>query len=146
MKKTVGDILQSKGHDIWSIGPDASVYQAIEKMAEKGVGALLVIDQGQMVGILSERDYTRKVILRGRSSMTTAVKEIMTSEVITVRHDQTADECMQIVTERRVRHLPVFKGTRLIGMISIGDIGKAIICEQQFIIEQLKEGWPTVKG
>ena len=145
MTKTVGDILQSKGHDIWSIGPDASVYQAIEKMAEKGVGALLVIDQGRMVGILSERDYTRKVILRGKSSKSTAVREIMTSEVVTVRHDQRVEECMQLMTVRRVRHLPVFKGAQLIGMISIGDVGKAIISEQQFIIEQLKEGWPTVR-
>jgi len=143
--KTVGDVLQSKGHDIWSIGPDASVYQAIEKMAEKGIGALLVIDEGRMVGILSERDYTRKVVLQGKASKTTAVKEIMTSEVVTARQDQTVEQCMQIMTERRVRHLPVFKGSQLIGMISIGDVGKAIMTEQQFIIEQLKEGWPTVK-
>lgn len=136
--KTVKDILRAKGHDIWSITPDATVFDALTKMAHKNVGALTVMEGDQLVGIISERDYARKVILQGKTSRTTAVREIMSSPVICVRPQQTVEESMALLTGRRIRHLPVIEDNRVIGMISIGDLVKAIISEQQFIIEQLE--------
>lgn len=136
--KKVKDILEVKGRDVWSIGPDVSVYDAMKLMADKGIGALLVMEGIKVVGVISERDYARKVILQGRSSRTTLVKEIMTAHVLYARPEQNIDECMAVMTERRVRHLPVMEGDQLVGVISIGDLVKSIITEQKFIIEQLE--------
>jgi CBS domain-containing protein len=136
--KKVRDILEVKGRDVWSIGPDASVFDALKLMAEKDVGALVVLDGGNLVGIISERDYARKIALLGRASPTTQVKEIMTTDVVCVDPEQNVDQCMALVTEKRVRHLPVLENGKLIGLISIGDLVKSIITEQQFIIEQLE--------
>ncbi len=137
--KTVRDLLRVKGNQVWSIGPDASVYEALSLMAEKDVGALLVLDgTGQLAGILSERDYARKIVLKGKTSRETPVREIMTERVVWVRPDQTIEECMALMTNKRVRHLPVLEAGRLIGVISIGDVVKDIISEQEFIIGQLE--------
>jgi CBS domain-containing protein len=135
---TIKQILDTKGYMVWSIHPQESVFAAIQLMAEKEVGALVVLEGDAVVGIISERDYARKVVLKGRSSRETAVRDIMTPDVIYVRLDQSIEECMTIVTERRIRHLPVLDGGRLVGIISIGDLVKTIIAEQQFIIEQLE--------
>jgi CBS domain-containing protein len=130
-------ILNNKDSRIWSVAPDATVYEAIELMAEKAIGALLVISEGKLVGIISERDYARKVILHGRSSKDTPVREIMTSSLITVTPEHTVDECMRIVTQHRIRHLPVLDGDKLVGVISIGDLVNAIIAAQAHTIDQL---------
>jgi len=135
---TVREILRNKGCDVWSIAPDATVYEALCLMADKNVGAVLVIDACTLVGILSERDYARKVILHGKSSRDTLVREIMTERVVYVRPEQTAEECMALMTEKRVRHLPVLEGDRLVGVVSIGDVVKSIISEQEFVIDQLE--------
>lgn len=135
---TVGEILNRKGHDIWSISPNATVYEALELMADKNIGAVLVTDGGTLVGILSERDYARKVILKGLASKEVPVRRIMTDRVICVRTDQTAEDCMALMTDKRVRHLPVLEYDRLVGVISIGDVVKAIISDQEFIIKQLE--------
>lgn len=136
--KTVKQLLQAKGRDIWTISPDATVYEALLFLAEKDIGALLVLEDETLKGILSERDYARKVILRGKSSRDTPVREIMTTKVYYVRPDQTIEDCMALMTERRVRHLPVLENNEVVGVISIGDVVKAIISEQEFIIEQLE--------
>jgi CBS domain-containing protein len=135
---TIKQILDTKGYAVWSIHPRESVFAAIQQMAEKEVGALVVLEDDTVVGIISERDYARKVTLKGRSDRETAVRDIMTPHVICVRLDQSLEECMTIVTERRIRHLPVLDSGRLIGIISIGDLVKTIIAEQQFIIAQLE--------
>lgn len=136
--KTVSDLLRVKGNQVWSIGPDATVYDALTLMAEKDVGALLVLDNvGQLVGILSERDYARKIVLKGKTSRETPVRAIMTGKVLWVRPDQTIEEIMALMTNKRIRHLPVLEEGRLVGVISIGDVVKAIISEQEFMIEQL---------
>ncbi len=132
-------VLQGKGYDVWSIGPEASVYDAIEMMADKEVGALVVMEGDSLVGLLSERDYARKVILQGRSSRDTKIKDIMTSRVAYVRPEQSVEECMALMTDKRIRHLPVMDGDKLLGVISIGDLVKAIIEEQQHVIEQLEQ-------
>ncbi|MBI2349335.1 MAG: CBS domain-containing protein [Deltaproteobacteria bacterium] len=136
--KRVKDILDVKGRDIWSIAPDVSVYDAMKLMADKEIGSLMVMEGTKLVGIISERDYARKVILQGRSSRTTQVREIMTSRVVYAQPDQNIEECMALVTEKRVRHLPVIDEGQLVGVISIGDLVKSIISEQKFIIEQLE--------
>jgi CBS domain-containing protein len=135
--QTVRDILKGKGSDVWSVEPDATVFEALQRMAEKEVGALVVIQGTQIVGLMSERDYARKIILHGRASPTTLVKEIMTSPVMYIHLDQAIEECMSLMTEKRMRHLPVIDKGNLVGLISIGDIVKSIIADQQFIIEQL---------
>jgi len=135
--KTVRDILKVKGTDVWCVDPDATVFDALQRMAEKEVGALVVMQGAQIVGLISERDYARKVILHGRASPTTLVKEIMTSHVVYTHLDQAIEECMALVTEKRIRHLPVMAEGELVGVISIGDLVKSIISDQQFIIEQL---------
>lgn len=135
---TIAQLLKMKGHKFWGIDPKSSVYEGLKLMAEKDVGALLVLDDNKLVGIMSERDYARKVVLRGKSSMDTPVKEIMTSEVVTVRPSQTIEECMALMTEKRIRHLPVLEDGEISGVISIGDVVKAIISEQQFKIDQLE--------
>ena len=136
--KTVKDILQVKSHDIWSIAPDATVFDALKLMADKNVGAVLVLDAGKLVGILSERDYARKVILKGKSSKDIPVREIMTEKVLCVHPDTLIEVCMELMTDKRTRHVPVVEDDRLIGMISIGDVVNAIIAEQRFIIGQLR--------
>lgn len=136
--KTVKDILKVKGRDVWSIGPGTSVYDVMKIMADREVGALMVMEGTKLIGIISERDYARKVILQGRSSKNTQVKEIMTTHVMYARNEQTVDECMALMTEKRIRHLPVINEGQLIGVISIGDLVKSIIDEQRFVIEQLE--------
>jgi CBS domain-containing protein len=133
----VSTLLQHKGNDVWSVGPDDSVYSAIEKMSQKGVGALLVMSGEQLAGIMSERDYTRKVILQGKSSREAKVREIMTSQVAVVASDRTVEECMRIMTDRRVRHLPVVDGGRVTGVLSIGDLVKWTISAQRETINHL---------
>ena len=135
--KTVRDILKVKGSDVWCVEPDATVFAALQRMAEKEVGALVVMQSTQVVGLISERDYARKVILHGRASPTTLVKEIMTGQVVYTHLEQSIEECMALVTEKRIRHLPVMAEGKLVGIISIGDLVKSIIADQQFIIEQL---------
>jgi CBS domain-containing protein len=134
----VKDILQVKGRDVCSIEPGATVYDAMKLMADKEIGALMVMEGRKLVGIMSERDYARKVILQGRSSRTTEVREIMTARVVYAQPEQNIEECMALMTEKRVRHLPVIDDGQLIGVISIGDLVKSIIAEQKFIIEQLE--------
>jgi CBS domain-containing protein len=135
----VKQILQGKGHEVWSVSPEASVFDAIAMMADKEVGALVVMDAHKLVGVVTERDYARKVVLQGRSSKDTKVKEIMTSRVAYARPDQSVEECMAVMTEKRIRHLPVMEGEKMLGIISIGDLVKAIIEEQQHVIEQLEQ-------
>ena len=135
---TVAQLLNSKGHSIHSIGPDNSVLEAIKLMAQLKIGALIVLDNNAMVGIITERDYARKVILQGKSSRNTPISDIMTTNSVCARLDQTIEECMAVITEKRVRHLPVLDNNQVVGIISIGDLVKSIIAEQQFIIEQLE--------
>jgi CBS domain-containing protein len=139
MKTTVEEILQQKGHDVWTISPKATVMDALKLMAEKHIGALVVVHDDQVVGIISERDYARKVILRGRSSINTHVKEIMTDKVYYVSPKTTAEECMILTTQQSIRHLPVLENGKLVGLISIGDVVKSIIGEQETEIRQLSE-------
>ncbi len=135
---TIGSLIGKKGGQVWSLDSAASVYDAIAMMAEKEVGALPVMDGRNLLGIVSERDYARKVILKGRSSKDTAVTEIMSSPVISVSPGQTVEECMRIVTEKRIRHLPVMESCRLVGMVSIGDLVKWVITAQQETIRHLE--------
>ena len=136
--KTVRDILTVKGYEVYCVAPDATVYEAVQHMAEKEIGALMVMEGAQVVGLISERDYARKVILQGRASSTTRVKEIMITPVVYVHIEQAIEECMALMTEKRTRHLPVIEDGKLAGIISIGDLVKAIITDQKFIIEQLE--------
>jgi CBS domain-containing protein len=136
---TVGDILRAKGSDVWSIGSDATVYDALKLMADKNIGAVLVKDGDRVAGILSERDYARKVSLAGRSDREATVREIMTERVICVRLGQNAQACMALMTDKRVRHLPVVEDDQVIGIVSIGDVVKSVLSEQEFIIEQLEQ-------
>jgi CBS domain-containing protein len=136
--KTVRQLLQTKGGEVHSIGPDARVIDALKLMADKEIGALVVIDKGKLAGILSERDYARKVILLGKSSQDIAVREIMTEKVVTIQPAQTVEDCMALMTSRRVRHLPVSEGERLIGLLSIGDLVKEVIADQEQTIKELE--------
>ena len=135
---TVRHVLDRKGHDVHHIHPDASVLDAIRIMAEHQIGALAVLDGGNLVGIISERDYARKIVLKGRTSPGTPVREIMSTRVICARLDQTVEECMAVMTARAVRHLPVLEHEKLVGIVSIGDMVKSIIADQQFTIDQLE--------
>jgi CBS domain-containing protein len=134
----VHQLLGQKGHEVLSIHPGDSVFDAIQKMADKNVGALIVIEDGKLVGMLTERLYARNVFLKGRSSRETPVRDIMETHVVYAQPEQTVEECMAIMTDKRVRHLPVLEGERLIGIVSIGDLVKSIIAEQQYTIEQLQ--------
>lgn len=136
--RLIREVLQLKGSEVWTTTPDTPVYEALKLMAEKEVGALVVVDNGQVVGILSERDYARKVILKGKTSMETPVRDIMTSRVFYVQPEQTIEECMALMTDKRVRHLPVLSGDQLTGIISIGDVVKEIISEQKIYIRDLE--------
>ncbi len=136
--KTVQQLLQMKGGAVFAVAPGDSVLQAITVMAEKGVGALVVLDEGRLAGMLSERDYARKVILHGRSSQGTAVRDIMTAQVITVNSGQTVEGCMALMTQHRIRHLPVIDGGKLMGVLSIGDLVKEVIADREETIKQLE--------
>ncbi len=137
--KTAADVLKSKAHQaVHTITPGALVFDALKLMADKNIGALLVMEGERIAGIITERDYARKIVLMSRSSKETPVREIMTSAVMYVRPGQTTEECMVLMTENRLRHLPVVDGNRLLGLVSIGDLVKSIISEQRFTIEQLQ--------
>jgi CBS domain-containing protein len=136
--KTVKEILEAKSHKLLAISPQASVLDALKLMAERDVGALVVLEGEGLAGIFSERDYARKVILHGKSSKATPVSEIMTHKVVCVRPDQSVEECMALMTDKRIRHLPVLEDRKVIGVISIGDVVKEVISEQRFVIEQLE--------
>ena len=141
---TIGSVLKRKGSAIWSVAPRQTVYEAIEMMADKAVGALLVLSEEKLVGIISERDYARKVILKGKSSATTLVNEIMTSPVIFVTLHHTVDECMEVMTKNRIRHLPVMEGEKLLGIVSIRDLVQWALSEQEETIQHL-ENYITAK-
>lgn len=136
--KSVRALLGVKGHSVHTIGPDATVLDALGEMARRDVGALVVIEDGEMVGLLSERDYARKVILKGKFSKDVPVREIMSAEVVSVTATEKIDVCMKLMTQKRIRHLPVLENDQLAGIISIGDVVKAIIGEQNFTIEELE--------
>ena len=137
--KTVRQMLRDKSDRILSVAPDATVFEALQLMADKEVGALLVLEGGRLVGIMSERDYARKVVLLSKTSRETSVREIMTEKVMFVRPEQTVEECMALMTEKRCRHLPVFDGDKLLGVLSIGDLVKEFISEQDYIIKQMEQ-------
>ena len=135
---SVSEILHYKGTNAWSIAPDATVFQALQMMADKNVGALLVIEGAKLVGILSERDYSRKVVLKGRKSRETAVKEILSGDIIKVTPTHTVEDCMRLMTDHHVRHLPVLEGDNIVGIVSIGDLVNWIISAQTSTIQQLQ--------
>lgn len=134
----VREILRSKGGAVFSVEPGITVYKAIEQMCERNIGGLLIVEQEKLVGIFTERDYARKLILKGKSSKDTAISELMTKNPFTVTADNTIEDCMNIMTEKRIRHLPVVEGERLVGVISIGDVVRQIIQDQKSIIEHLE--------
>lgn len=135
---TVKEILDQKGHTAWTISPETTVLEALELMSKKGLGALVVLENDDVAGIMSERDYARKIILMGRQSQDTPVRDIMTKEVYGVHFETTADECMALMTDKHIRHLPVCKDGKLAGIISIGDVVKAIMTQQKVTIENLE--------
>jgi len=136
--QTATEILRTKGDEVWSIQPDQTILVAIQMMAEKRIGALLVIDNDKLVGIITERDYARKVALEGRSSNQSLVRDIMSHKVLCARPEQTVQECMALMSDKRARHLPIVDHKKVIGVVSIGDLAKSIIAEQQFEIERLQ--------
>lgn len=135
---TIRQLLEKKGNDVWSTSPESSVYDALLLLAEKNVGALVVFDAGKLAGIVSERDYARKVILQGRASMKTPVREIMTEEVFTLSPENSVEEAMALMTKKKIRHLPVIEENEIVGVISIGDLVESIIVEQEIMISQLE--------
>jgi CBS domain-containing protein len=142
MQTTIRHILEVKGHDLWSIGPKASVYDALRMMSDKDIGALIILDADDMVGIMSERDYARKVVLLGKTSRETLVEEIMSKHVFTIHPDQTVEEAMELMYSKHIRHLPVVEdgnGKHVLGMISLGDVVKAIIYKQREAIKEMED-------
>jgi CBS domain-containing protein len=135
---TVKEILEAKGYKVWTIGPEAKVLDALKTMAEKQVGALVVVEKDRVIGVISERDYARKVVLEGKTSKDTPVKDIMTSPVYGVHLESTAEECMGLMTGKHIRHLPVCENDKLLGVVSIGDVVKSIMTEQKITIENLQ--------
>ncbi|HUJ72354.1 MAG TPA: CBS domain-containing protein [Verrucomicrobiae bacterium] len=135
---TVKELLREKGSQVWTITPQATVYDALELMATKNIGALVVLDEGNVAGVFTERDYARKVVLKGRSSKTTAVGELMVTDVLYVSPDDTIENCMALMTDKRLRHLPVMENGNLVGVVSIGDIVKVIISDREFTIRELE--------
>jgi CBS domain-containing protein len=135
---TVRQILDAKGHDVATIGPDDTVFVAVKKMADENIGSLVVMDNEKIAGIITERHYARNVVLKGKTSPNTLVKDIMSTRVICAWPDQSVEECMAVMTDKAVRHLPVLENKRLVGMVSIGDLVKSIISDQKFTIEQLE--------
>ncbi len=135
---TVSQLLDAKGHGVWWVTPETTVYDALVLMAEKNCGALVVLEEGKLVGIFSERDYARKIILKGKASKDTAVSEIMSTQIVFVRPEHSIQECMALMTAKRIRHLPVLEDSKVAGVISIGDVVKTIISEQEFMIKQLE--------
>ena len=135
---TISEILQNKPPALWSIGPDATVFEAIQLMADKNIGALPVMEEGKLVGLVSERDYTRKVAIKGKQSRETKVREIVSSPVISVTPDHSVEDCMRLMTDQRVRHLPVLDGEKMLGIVSIGDLVNWIITAQSAAIQQLQ--------
>jgi len=143
---TVSEILSNKGTAAWSISPNATVFEAIQLMAEKNIGAVLVTEAGKLAGIISERDYTRKVVLKGKSSRTTPVKDVLTSQVIQVSPHHTIEECLRLMTDHHIRHLPVLEGDKVVGVVSIGDLVNWIISAQHTTISQLQTYITGVPG
>ncbi len=143
--QTVRDVLERKGHQVWTVQARQTVYEALEILAEKDIGALLVCDGDEAVGMFSERDYARQVILKGKSSKDTPVREVMSTPLLFASPQQKMEECMALMTEHRIRHLPVLEEGKIIGMISIGDVVKAVLDEKQFLIQQL-ESYITLGG
>ncbi len=139
MQKTVGQLLEAKGIETWTIGPDETVFDALNLLADKNIGAVIVVDDGKVCGILSERDYARKIRLLDRDSRETPVRAIMTPNVRTVTRDQDVTDCMEMMTDYHIRHLPVVEDEALVGVISVGDVVKAVMAEQAFLIEQLHQ-------
>lgn len=135
---TVKHVLDQKGHHVHFVRPDASVFDALKMMAENNIGSLVVLEDGKLVGVITERHYAREIVLKGRTSPGTLVRDIMSTKVIYARPDQSVEECMAVMTARAVRHLPVLEGARLVGIVSIGDMVKSVIDDQKFIIEQLE--------
>ena len=135
---TVKHVLDQKGHHVHFVRPDASVFDALKMMAENNIGSLVVLEAGKLVGVITERHYAREIVLKGRTSPGTLVRDIMSTKVIYTRPDQSVEECMAVMTARAVRHLPVLEGGRLVGIVSIGDMVKSVIDDQKFIIEQLE--------
>jgi CBS domain-containing protein len=135
----VGSVLARKSSAVWSIAPNLTVFEAIQLMADKNVGALPVLDNGQLIGMISERDYTRKVSLKGKSSKQTPVREIMTQEVVTIKMADSINECMRVMTDCRIRHLPVMEGEKIVGLVSLGDLVKWVISAQAATIEALQK-------
>jgi len=135
---TIRELLKSKSPNVWSVSPEATVYEALELMSEKGIGAVAVVEGDALVGIFSERDYARNVVLKGRSSRKTRIRDLMSTQVLYLRPDQTVDDCMAIMTEKHVRHLPVLEEGKLVGLVTIGDVVKQIISAQDYLIGQLE--------
>jgi CBS domain-containing protein len=135
---TIKQILQKKGNDVWSIGPQVTAFEALEIMAEKNIGALLVVDEGKLVGIFSERDYARKVILKGKSSKGTPVYELMSTNVFYITPDRTIEDCMALMSAKHIRHLPVLENDKLVGIVTIRDVVKQIISDQEITIQDLE--------
>lgn len=148
VRTTVRQLLASKGHDVWSVSPETTVFDALKLMADKNIGAVIVLTDGELCGVLSERDYARKVVLEGKASISTPASEIMTSPVLIVEPEHTIDRCMALMTDKRLRHLPVVENDQVVGMVSIGDVVKTVIADQEFMLEQLETyiTGPTLNG
>jgi len=137
--QTVRKLLDQKDHDVWTVGPDDFIFSALQLMASKGIGAVVVAEDGKPIGIFSERDYARNVILKGKSSPKTPIREVMTTPIHCARPEQTVEECMALMTEKHIRHLPILEDEKLVGIISIGDLVKSVIADQKITIEQLEQ-------